>query len=95
MARVRDWPRTKPVNEMEMKLRSNAEKKFLVSGGILFRQQKNSTYPPRRRAIDADEVFGLIVQEHQTNSIHSGNNKTFTVLNQQFFGIKRQEVAFF
>ena len=25
-------------------------------------------YPFRRRAIDADEVFGFIVQEHQTNT---------------------------
>ena len=39
-------------------------------------------------------VFDLIVQEHQTNSIHSGINKTFAALNLQFFAIKRQEVAF-
>ena len=51
--------------------------------------QADKFYPFRRRATDADEVFGLIVQ---TNAIHSGN-KSFTALNQQFFCIKRQEVA--
>ena len=51
-------------------------------------------YDRGRRAIDAGEVFDLIVQEHQTNSIHSGKNKTFAALNQQIFSIKRQEVEF-
>ena len=68
---------------MEMKLRSNAKKKFLVDGGILY-YRANKFYSFRRRAIDAGEVFDLIVQEHQTNSTHSGKNKTFTALNQQF-----------
>ena len=60
----------------------------------VFYSQVDKFYPFRRRTIDSDEVFGFIVQEHQTNSIHSGKNKTFTELNQQFFGIKHQEVAF-
>ena len=78
---------------MEMKLRSNAKKNFLVDGGILY-YQANKFCSFRRRAIDASEVFDLIVQEHQTNSTHSGKNKTFAALNQRFFGIKRQEVEF-
>ena len=72
-----------------MKLRSNAKKKLLVNGGILYRRV-DKFYPFRCRAIDVDEVFCLIVQ---TNSIHFGKNKTFTALNQQFFGIKCQEGA--
>ena len=41
------------------------------------------------------QVTSLIsVQEHQTNSIHAGKNKTFAALNQRFFGIKRHEVEF-
>ena len=59
---------------MEMKLGSNAKRKFLVDGGILY-CQADKFYPFRRRAINADEVFGLIVQEHQTNSIHFGKTK--------------------
>ena len=78
---------------MEIKLKSNAKTKFLVDGGILYRLADKS-HPLRRRAIDSDMVFDLIVQEHQTNSIHSGINKTFAALNQQFFAIKRQEIAF-
>ena len=78
---------------MEMKLRSNAKKNFLVNGKILYRRA-DKFYSFRRRAIDAGEVFDLIIQEHQTNSTHSGKNKTFTALNQQFFSIKRQEVTF-
>ena len=38
------------------KLRSNAKKKFLVDGGILYRQA-DKLYPLRRRTIDADEFF--------------------------------------
>ena len=79
---------------MELKLRSNAKRRFLVDGGILYRQADKFN-PFRRRAINADEVFCLIVQEHPTNSMHSGKNKTFSALNQQFYSIKRQEVAFF
>ena len=67
--------------------------KFLVDGGVLYRQP-DKFYPTRRRAVYTHEVFDLIVQEHQTNSTHSGKNKTYTALNQQFFGIKRQEVVF-
>ena len=78
---------------MERKLKCNAKKDFLVDGGILYRRA-DKLFPFRRRAIDAGEVFDLIVQEHQTNSIHSGKNKTFAALNQQFFSIKRQEVEF-
>ena len=78
---------------MEMKLRSNVRKNLLVDGGILY-LRTGKFYPFRRRAIDAGEVFDLIAQEHQTNSIHSGKNKTFTALNQQFFNIKHQGVAF-
>ena len=48
-----------------MKLRSNAKKKFLVDGGILY-CQADKLYPPQRRDVDSDEFFGLIVQEHQT-----------------------------
>ena len=50
---------------MKMKLRRNAKRKFLVDGDILYRQA-DKFCPFRRRAISA-EVFGLIVQEHQTN----------------------------
>ena len=78
---------------MERKLKCNAKKDFLVDGGILYRRA-DKLCPFRRRAIDAGKVFDLIVQEHQTNSIHSGKNKTFAALNQQFFSIKRQEVEF-
>ena len=78
---------------MELKLRSNAKRRFLVDGGILY-CQADKFNPFRRRAINADEVFGLIVQEHQTNSMHSGKNKTFSALNPQFYRIRRQEVAF-
>ena len=60
----------------------------------VFYSQADKFYPFRRRAIDSNEVFGFIVREHQTNPIHSGKSKTFTALNQQFFGIKHQEVAF-
>ena len=76
-----------------MKPRSNAKRKFLVDGGIPYHQADKS-YPSRCRAINADEVFGLMVQGHQPNSIHSGKNKTFTASNQQLFSIKRQEVTF-
>ena len=76
-----------------MKIRSNARKDFLVDGGILYRRA-DKLYLFRRRAIDTGEVFDLIVQEHQTNSIHAGKNKTFAALNQCFFGIRRQEVTF-
>ena len=76
------------------KLRCNARKDFLADGGILY-LRADKLYPFRRRAIDAGEVFDLIVQEHQTNSIHAGKNKTFAALNQRFFGIKRQGVGFF
>ena len=76
-----------------MKLRSNAKKGFLVYGGIL-RRQVDKFYHFRCRATDVDDDFGLIVQEHETNSTHSGKNKTFAATNQQFFGIERQEVAF-
>ena len=69
---------------MEIKLKSNTKKKFLVDGGVLYRLA-NKFHSDRRRDIDADEVFDLIVPEHQINSIHSGKNKTFTALNQQFF----------
>ena len=78
---------------MEKKLRCNARKDFLVDGSILY-HRADKLYPFRRRAIDAGEVFDLIVQEHQTNSIHAGKNKNFAALNQRFFGIKRQEVEF-
>ena len=76
---------------MEKKLRCNARKDFLIDGGILY-HRADKLYPFRCRAIDAGEVFDLIV--HQTNSIHAGKNKTFVALNQRFFGIKRQEVEF-
>ena len=75
-----------------MKPRSNARKRFLVDGGILYRRA-GKFYTFRRRAVDAGEVFDPI-QEHQTNSTHSGKIKIFTALNLQFFSIKRQEVAF-
>ena len=47
-----------------MKLRSNAKKKLLVDGGILYRQA-DKFYPFQCRSIDADETFGLIVQEQE------------------------------
>ena len=78
---------------MEKKLRCNARKDFLVDGGILY-HRADKLNPFRRRAINEGEVFDLIVQEHQTNSIHADKNKTFAALNQRFFGIKRQEVEF-
>ena len=68
----------KPVNEIEMKLRSNAMKNS--QSMAVFYSQAEKLHHLRHRAINADEVFGLIVQEHQTNSIHSGS-KTFKVLN--------------
>ena len=77
---------------MEKKLWCNAKKDFLVDGSIIYRWA-DKLNPFRRRAIDEGEVFDLIVQEHQTNSIHVGKNKTFAALNQQFFSIRRQEVT--
>ena len=75
-----------------MKLRSNAKKSSWSIA--VFYSQAGKFYPFRYLAIDADEVFGLIFQEHQTNSNHSGKNKPFTALNEQYFGIKHQEMAF-
>ena len=67
-------------------------KKYLVDGGIVYHQAEQS-YPLRCHAVYVHEIFNLIVQE-QTNSTHSGKNKTYTALSQQFFSIKHQEVAF-
>ena len=67
-------------------------KKYLVDGGIVYHQAEQS-YFLRCHAVYVHEIFNLIVQE-QTNSTHSGKNKTYTALSQQFFSIKHQEVAF-
>ena len=45
---------------MERKLKCNAKKDFLVDDGILYRRA-DKVYPFQHRAIDAGEVFDLIV----------------------------------
>ena len=59
---------------MEVKLRRNAKKKVLADGGIIYRLADKFN-PFRHCAIGTDQVIGLIFQEHQTNSTHSGENK--------------------
>ena len=64
---------------MEMKLRSNVKKKFLVDGGTLY-SQADKFYPFRRHAVEADEVFGLIVQEHQRSNYSSNDHISTSII---------------
>jgi hypothetical protein len=90
-------PEYKPENKKERRLRSEANKRFTMQNGILYRYS-DDTKPEhfgveQLQVITEDQAFDTITKAHEELS-HAGHKKTFHLISENYYGITRDEVIF-
>lgn len=84
----------KAIGPAHRKVKSRCTEEYLIQDEILFRRPPvKKPAEQLRRVVSEDEAFNVIVEAH-TSLLHAGKNKTFSEVNDRYYGITREEVAF-
>jgi transposase InsO family protein len=85
-------PDLKPDNPTDSRLKHRAHMEFQLVNNKLFRRP-DSKFPNLRYTVPESEAFDTIANEH-LQLLHTGYMKTWATIQQKYYGITRQEVAF-
>lgn len=81
-----------PESKVDSRLRHRAYAEFELINKKLYRQPdkrfKNSRY-----VVPESEAFDIIANEH-LRLLHTGQDKTWDIIKQRYYGIKREDVIF-
>jgi hypothetical protein len=87
-----DTPDLKPENPTDSRLKHRAQMEFQLVNNKLFRRPDSKFLNPRY-TVPESEAFDTIANEH-LQLLHTGYIKTWAAIQQKYYGITRQEVAF-
>ena len=87
-----DDPTLKPATIAETRLKHRAQMEFQLIHNKLYRQP-DSKFPSPRYVVPESEAFDTITNEH-LQLLHAGRTKTWDIIQQKFYGIKRGDVEF-
>ena len=82
----------KPQNPTESSLRHRTLTSFYLIDEKLYRNP-NTAYKEPRYVVLESEALDLIISEH-LQLLHAGRDKVWASIQQKYYGISRQEVAF-
>ncbi|KFY79961.1 hypothetical protein V499_01110 [Pseudogymnoascus sp. VKM F-103] len=82
----------KPIDRESKNLKHRALFDFKLIDNKLYRQS-DIRHPNSRYVVPKAEVFDVIAQEH-LKLLHAGRNKVLPTIEQQYYGIKREDVEF-
>ena len=85
-------PQLKPVTQAESRLKHRAQTEFMLLHDKLYRKPDARFQSPRSVVLE-NEAFDTIVNEH-LQLLHAGRTKTWTILQQKYYGLKREEAEF-
>jgi len=87
-----DDPTLKPKTPSESRLKHRAITEFELTHNKLYRQPDNR-HLVSRYVVPESVAFDIIANEH-LQLLHAGREKVWSVVQQKYYGINRQEVAF-
>jgi hypothetical protein len=87
-----DDPTIKPEDRETINLKHRTQLNFELIHNKLYRQKDKRHLNPRY-VVPKSEVFDVITQEH-LKLLHAGRNKVWPAIEQQYYGIKREDVEF-
>ena len=82
----------KPTDKESKNLKHRAQFDFELIDNKLYRQS-NARYSTPRYVVLKAEVFDIIAEEH-LKLLHAGRNKVWPTIEQQYYGIKREDIEF-
>ena len=85
-------PLLKPEDRDGFNLKHRTQLNYELINDKLYRQ-KDSKHQIPRYVVPQLEVFDIIIQEH-LQLLHAGRNKVWPAIEQQYYGIKREDVEF-
>jgi hypothetical protein len=85
-----DNPHLKPDNPTDSRLKHRAHTEFQLINNKLYRKPDSKFLNPRY-TIPESEAFDAIASEH-LQLLHAGYMKTWAIVQQKFYGIKREDV---
>ena len=85
-------PTLKLATQAESRLRYRAQLEFELINNKLYRRP-DSKFPNPRYVVPESEAFDTIINEH-LQLLHAGRTKTWSSLQQKYYGLKREEVEF-
>ncbi|RFU36327.1 hypothetical protein B7463_g118, partial [Scytalidium lignicola] len=87
-----DNPKLKPENQADSNLKHRAITQFELENKKLYRLP-DVLNPVRRYAVQDNEVFDIIAQEH-IKLLHAGQTKVWSEIKRKYYGIKRYDIEF-
>ena len=87
-----DSPALKPEDRADTNLKHRALTEFELYQNKLYRSP-DKRHLDRRYFIPQSEAFDVIAQEH-LKLLHAGCHKVWHIVEQQYYGIKREDVEF-
>jgi hypothetical protein len=82
----------KPANPIESRLKHRAQTEFMLLHNKLYYKPTTRFQNPRCVILESD-AFDTIINEH-LQLLHAGRTKTWNIIQQKFYGLKREEVEF-
>ena len=85
-------PQLKPVTQAESRLKHRAQTEFMLLYDKLYRKPDARFQSPRSVVLE-NKAFDTIVNEH-LQLLHAGRTKIWTILQQKYYRLKREEAEF-